>query len=129
MAKPRTPVVAPDDPDDPDADLRIDPDDPDDPEDPDAGAEAPVDAPLTDELDLHTFLPRECADVVAEYLRAAQDAGMTAVRIIHGKGIGTLRRVVHGVLASHPAVRAYRLGDERSGSWGATMVDLHPPSG
>ncbi|HSR96910.1 MAG TPA: Smr/MutS family protein [Kofleriaceae bacterium] len=120
MAKPRTPVADPDDPDDPDADLRIDPDDPD------AGADAAVDGPLTDELDLHTFLPKECADVVTEYLRAAQEAGMTAVRIIHGKGTGTLRRVVHGVLASHPAVRAYRLADERSGSWGATRVDLHP---
>ena len=108
---------------DPDADLRTDPDDPD------AAADA-VDAHLTDELDLHTFLPRECADVVAEYLRAAQEAGMIAVRIIHGKGTGTLRRIVHGVLASHPAVRAYRLADERSGSWGATLVDLHPlPSG
>jgi DNA-nicking Smr family endonuclease len=119
MAKPRTPVV---NPGDPDADLRIDPDDLD------TSADAAVDAPLTDELDLHTFLPRECADVVAEYLRAAQEAGMAAVRIVHGKGTGTLRRVVHSVLASHPAVRAYRLADERSGSWGATLVELHPPA-
>jgi len=127
MPKPRTPVV---DPDAPDTDPRIDPDDPDadlriDPDDPDAVAAAAVDAPLTEELDLHTFLPRECADVVAEYLRAAQEAGMTSVRIIHGKGTGTLRRIVHSVLASHPAVRTYRLADERSGSWGATLVDLH----
>ena len=54
--------------------------------------------PLADELDLHTFLPRECADVVEEYVRAAHEAGMTRVRIIHGKGTGTLRRIVHGVL-------------------------------
>lgn len=102
------------DPDGPDA-L----DGPDDPE-------APVTPELTDELDLHTFLPRECADVVAEYVRAAQEAGMTAVRIIHGKGTGTLRRIVHGVLERHPAVRAFTLGDARSGSWGATRVELHP---
>jgi len=80
---------------------------------------------LTDELDLHTFLPRECADVVAEYVRAAQEAGMTHVRIVHGKGTGTLRRIVHSVLEGHPAVRAYRLADERGGSWGATLVELH----
>src|ERR1041384_3090541 len=92
---------------------------------PDAGGGEPFEAALGDELDLHTFLPRECADVVAEYLRAAQEAGMTSVRIIHGKGTGTLRRIVHRVLASHPAVRTYRLADERSGSWGATLVDLH----
>ncbi|MGH2901314.1 MAG: Smr/MutS family protein [bacterium] len=122
MAKPRTPSVDPD-PDDPDADLRVDADDPDAGAD---AADAAGEASLTDELDLHTFLPRECADVVVEYLRAAQEAGMTAVRIIHGKGTGTLRRIVHGVLEGHPAVRAYRLADERSGSWGATLVELHP---
>jgi DNA-nicking Smr family endonuclease len=85
--------------------------------------------PVGDELDLHTFLPRECADVVAEYVRAAQEDGKTTVRIVHGTGTGTLRRIVHGVLARHPAVRAFRLADERSGSWGATLVDLHPASG
>lgn len=78
---------------------------------------------LTDELDLHHFLPAECADVVAEYLRAAKDAGMTAVRIVHGKGTGTLRRIVHGVLDGHPAVRSYQLAGGR-GSWGATIVEL-----
>jgi dsDNA-specific endonuclease/ATPase MutS2 len=81
---------------------------------------------LTDELDLHTFLPRDCADVVDEYVRAAQEAGMTAVRIIHGKGTGTLRRIVHGVLERHPAVKSFTLAGERSGSWGATLVELHP---
>jgi len=80
--------------------------------------------PLTDELDLHTFQPRECADLVDEYLRAAKEAGMTAVRIIHGKGTGTLRRIVHGVLDRHPAVASYRLGDSSGGGWGATLVEL-----
>lgn len=53
---------------------------------------------MDDQLDLHTFLPRECADVVEEYVRAAAEEGLTRVRIIHGKGTGTLRRVVHAVL-------------------------------
>jgi dsDNA-specific endonuclease/ATPase MutS2 len=82
--------------------------------------------PLTDELDLHTFLPRECADVVEEYVTAAHEAGMTVVRIVHGKGTGTLRRIVHGVLDRHPAVARYALGDATSGSWGATLVELKP---
>lgn len=79
---------------------------------------------MDDQLDLHTFLPRECADVVEEYVRAAAEAGLTTVRIIHGKGTGTLRRIVHSVLESHPNVKAFALGDERSGSWGATLVEL-----
>ena len=83
-------------------------------------------APLTDELDLHTFQPSECADLVEEYVRAAHEAGLTAVRIIHGKGAGTLRRIVHGVLERHPAVASFKLGDEHSGSWGATLVELRP---
>lgn len=82
---------------------------------------------LTDELDLHTFLPKECADVVEEYLHAAHEAGMTVVRIIHGKGTGTLRRIVHGVLDRHPAVARYALADAASGSWGATLVELVAP--
>jgi dsDNA-specific endonuclease/ATPase MutS2 len=106
-------------PDDLDADLFDDTDDPDE----------AVASPLTDELDLHTFQPRDCADLVGEYLQAVQQAGMTSVRIIHGKGTGTLRRIVHGVLDRHPAVRAYRLADERSGSWGATLVELQPRPG
>jgi DNA-nicking Smr family endonuclease len=82
---------------------------------------------LPDELDLHTFLPEECADVVEEYVRAAQEAGLATVRIVHGKGTGALRRIVHAVLDRHPAVRAYRLAGEHRGSWGATLVELKPP--
>ncbi len=91
-----------------------------------AGDEAVTLAPIGDELDLHTFLPRDCADVVEEYVRAAQEAGFANVRIIHGKGKGTLRRTVHSVLERHPAVRAFRLADGASGSWGATLVELLP---
>jgi DNA-nicking Smr family endonuclease len=83
--------------------------------------------PIREELDLHTFLPRDCADVVEEYVRAAAEAGLPRVRIIHGKGTGTLRRIVHGVLERHPDVAAFEMGDERSGSWGATLVDLKRP--
>jgi DNA-nicking Smr family endonuclease len=84
---------------------------------------APV---LTSELDLHTFVPQECAELVEEYVCAAQEAGMARVRIIHGKGKGTLRTITHAVLDRHPAVVSYALGDEHSGSWGATMVVIKP---
>ena len=108
-------------PDDMDADLLEGPEGAEVDDASDANA-----AKLGDELDLHTFLPKDCADVVTEYLRAAQEAGMAHVRIVHGTGTGTLRRIVHGVLERHPAVRAFRLADERAGSWGATLVELHP---
>lgn len=107
-------------PDELDADLI-------DPGGPAGGGELEVVAPeLTDELDLHAFQPRDAADLVDEYLRAAQAAGMARVRIVHGKGTGALRRIVHGVLDVHPTVRGYQLAGERSGGWGATLVELHP---
>ena len=83
----------------------------------------------TDQLDLHTFQPSECAEVVAEYVRAAQDEGYRLVRIIHGKGTGTLRTIVHSVLERHPAVARFTLGNEHSGTWGATIVELKPKEG
>ncbi len=101
--------------DDPDADLF---------DAPQADAETTTAPPLGDELDLHTFLPRDCADVVTEYVRAAAEAGKPSVRIIHGKGTGTLRRMVHAALETHPDVASFKLADERSGQWGATLVEL-----
>lgn len=77
---------------------------------------------ITDELDLHTFRPADCADLVTEYLHAAHAAGFISVRIVHGKGAGTLRRIVHGVLDRHPLVTSY--GPAERGSWGATRVEL-----
>jgi len=98
----------------------VDDDDDDAPWDP----EAPVEVPLSDELDLHTFHPRDVGDLVDEYLRAAAAAGFTTVRIVHGKGTGTLRRLVHARLDRHPLVVAYRAGGSHEGAWGATVVDL-----
>jgi len=91
----------------------------DDDDEPDADAVATP--ALTDELDLHTFLPKECADVVEEYLHAAREAGFTTVRIIHGKGTGTLRRIVQAVLERHSAVESFSQADA---NWGATRVEL-----
>ncbi len=98
-------------------------------DDDDLAADEVVVVEITDELDLHTFAPREVADLVDEYLREARARGFTTVRIIHGKGTGALRRTVHAVLDRHDAVASYRLADERAGSWGATLVELVPTNG
>jgi dsDNA-specific endonuclease/ATPase MutS2 len=89
--------------------------------DPDDKPDGVTEVELADSIDLHTFAPREIADLVDEYLRAAAEAGMTVVRIIHGKGTGTLRTIVHAALDRHPLVERYALAD---GNWGATIVSL-----
>jgi dsDNA-specific endonuclease/ATPase MutS2 len=86
-----------------------------------------VDVPITDELDLHTFSPREVGALVADYLDECVARGFTEVRIIHGKGTGALRRTVHAVLERHPAVAGFTLGGASRGDWGATLVRLAPP--
>jgi DNA-nicking Smr family endonuclease len=86
--------------------------------------EAPVVIPITDELDLHTFHPRDLGELIPAYLAECATRGWREVRIIHGKGTGTLRENVHALLRRSPLVAAFRLGDERTGSWGATIVTL-----
>ena len=83
-----------------------------------------VELPIDGELDLHTFHPREIKDLVPDYIDECKKRGITELRIVHGKGKGTLRRTVQSILDKHPAVKAYRLGGQGEGSWGATLVDL-----
>jgi dsDNA-specific endonuclease/ATPase MutS2 len=87
----------------------------------------PVEFPIDGTLDLHTFRPEEVKDVVRDYLEACRERGIDQVRIIHGKGIGTQREIVHGLLAKLPGVESFRLADESGGGWGATIVKLNRP--
>jgi dsDNA-specific endonuclease/ATPase MutS2 len=102
------------------------PGDNDDDDDDDAPFEPPeaIEMEIEDSLDLHTFAPRDVKGLVEEYLTLAAEKGFEEVRIIHGKGTGTLRRIVQGVLDAHPAVVGYELGGQGRGSWGATVVRL-----
>ncbi len=85
---------------------------------------APVPLPITGELDLHTFRPSDLGELIPAYLAECAARGLCDVRIVHGKGTGTLRTTVHALLQRSPHVQTYRLGDEHSGSWGATVVTL-----
>jgi dsDNA-specific endonuclease/ATPase MutS2 len=86
--------------------------------------DAPVPLPITGELDLHTFRPEDMGELIPAYLAECAARGIREVRIIHGKGTGTLRTTVHALLRRSPFVKTFRQGDERSGSWGATIVSL-----
>lgn len=85
---------------------------------------APVSIPITGELDLHTFRPEDLGELIPAYLAECAAHGFTDVRIIHGKGTGTLRETVRALLERSPLVKTFRPGDTLSGSWGATIVTL-----
>lgn len=84
----------------------------------------PIQIPITGELDLHTFRPSDLGVLIPAYLDECARKGLPEVRIIHGKGTGTLRTTVHALLRRNPLVVSFRSGDETSGSWGATVVSL-----
>ena len=87
-------------------------------------APEPVELPLEDVIDLHTFAPRDVPAVVEAYLEAAARAGFREVRLIHGKGTGFQRKRVREVLAQHPLVEDYQDAPPGRGTWGATLVWL-----
>jgi DNA-nicking Smr family endonuclease len=80
--------------------------------------------PVDGTLDLHTFRPNEVKDLIPEYLSACRDRGILHVRLIHGKGSGTLRRTVQAILQRIPEVTSFQLAEEQAGGWGATIVKL-----
>jgi len=82
--------------------------------------------PIDGILDLHTFHPRDVADVTNEYITVCHGAGIRHVRIIHGKGTGTLRAIVHKVLAQSCLVESWKTPTDSS-SWGATVAVLKRP--
>ena|SRR2546421_6744407 len=84
----------------------------------------PIQIPIEGELDLHTFNPRDIKELLPAYLAACQEKGILEVRVIHGKGIGNLRRTVHSLLARMPEVQSFALATEGFGGWGATIVHL-----
>ena len=88
----------------------------------------PIQLPIDGVLDLHTFKPSEVKDLVLDYLAECQKREIFQVRIIHGKGIGNLRRTVHALLAKHPEVISFTLDHPQFGAWGATIVYLRRPA-
>ncbi len=91
--------------------------------------DTPIELPIDGTLDLHTFRPGEMKDLVPDYLAECRKRGIYSVRIIHGKGTGTLRRTVHAILERLEFVAFFRLAGEDAGGWGATLVELRRGGG
>ncbi len=84
----------------------------------------PVVLEIDGTLDLHAFSPKDLKTLLPEYIQQCLHREIYHLRIIHGKGIGNLRRSVHAILDRSTFVKSYRLAGEDGGSWGATLVVL-----
>jgi dsDNA-specific endonuclease/ATPase MutS2 len=87
-----------------------------------------VELPIDGVLDLHTFSPKDVKDLVPEYIGECLSHGITGIRIIHGKGTGTLKAIVQSVLKKDPRVASFKDAGIDAGGWGATIVKLATPS-
>ncbi len=87
----------------------------------------PVEIPIEGALDLHTFSPKDVKDLVPEYIEECLKRDIREIRIIHGKGTGTLKRVVRSLLEKNPHVAGFEDAGPSGGGWGATLVRLRRP--
>ena len=76
------------------------------------------------ELDLRGRRVEDALPELDKYIDSAYLAGLPFVRIIHGKGTGTLRQVVREALAQHPLVASYKAGEREEGGEGVTVAQL-----
>lgn len=84
----------------------------------------PIEMPIDGVLDLHTFRPQEVKALINDYIEECLKRGVYDLRLIHGKGTGTLKAIVHSLLKKHPAVASFKDADLTAGGWGATEVVL-----
>ena len=76
------------------------------------------------ELKLIGLDSEHARDELERFLDQALTTGVPAVRVVHGHGTGTLRRLVADVCRSHPAVRSFRHPPQHRGGTGATEVEI-----
>ena len=68
----------------------------------------PLRIPIEDSSWISTpFTPRDIPSVVEEYINEAYAAGLTEVRLVHGRGIGVQRGIVQPALDHHPLVESF----------------------
>ncbi len=82
-------------------------------------------APVVDsELHLRGMRAAEVHEEMDRYLDAAARASLPWVRLVHGKGTGALRGVVHDILRQHPVVDHFELAEPKAGGEGVTVAFL-----
>jgi len=81
-------------------------------------------ASAKDEVHLRHLIVDEALLKLDKYLNDVFMAGLYRIKVVHGKGTGTLCQAVREQLAKHPLVKSYRPGDYGEGGNGVTIVEL-----
>ncbi|RLT41734.1 MAG: endonuclease MutS2 [Chloroflexi bacterium] len=80
--------------------------------------------PTPVEIDMRGRTVDEALPLVDQFLDDAARSGRGRVRIIHGKGTGTLRRVLRDSLGKHPLVAKFETAPQPEGGEGVTIAYL-----
>ena len=79
---------------------------------------------MSSEVDLRGMDTVEAICVLDNYLDSAMRANLPSVRIIHGKGTGTLRAAVQQSLKKNKFIKKFRLGQYGEGEDGVTIAEF-----
>ena len=79
---------------------------------------------LSPEVMLLGMRAEQALETLDQYMNDACMAGISPLRVVHGKGTGALKKVVWDYLQTHPHVGGFRLGEEGEGGGGVTVVQL-----
>ncbi len=88
-----------------------------------SGRQMNVSAPAS-EVDLRGMDAVEAICVLERYMDEAMRGNAHSVRIIHGKGTGTLRSAVHQALKKNKFLKTFRLGVYGEGEDGVTIAEF-----
>ena len=85
---------------------------------------AEPDSNMRPEINVIGLTADQAADDVQKFVDQAFLAGLQRVRVVHGTGMGVLRRTLRAALAGHPHVATVTEADNYEGGQGATIVEL-----
>ena len=85
---------------------------------------AEPDSDMRPEINVIGLTADQAADDVQKFVDQAFLAGLQRVRVVHGTGMGILRRTLRAALAGHPHVASVTEADNYEGGQGATIVEL-----
>lgn len=85
---------------------------------------APELTPVHQEINVIGQRAEEARDAVDEFLDRAVMATASRVRIVHGHGMGVLKKTIAELLSRHPHVARFFPAPPQEGGAGATIVEL-----